>query len=41
MINYEKNYEKLINFWVGSELNRNHIITKNIIDFFLQKNRIK
>ena len=39
MINYEKNYKKLINFWVGSELNRNHIIKakKNIIDFFSSK----
>lgn len=39
MANYEKNYEKLINFWVGDELKKNDILRarKIIINFFSQK----
>ena len=42
MANYEKNYKKLINFWVGEELNESQIIRAkdNIINFFNEKNKL-
>ena len=42
MVNYEKNYKKLINFWVGEELNKSNILRarKNIINFFNEKNKL-
>ena len=42
MANYEKNYKKLINFWVGEELNKSNILRarKNIINFFNEKNKL-